>query len=98
MTPRHTAVCHGARRALRGTRVAGTGWLVLALGATALPAQAGTPGAALDASRRTAIVAAVERLAPAVVSISVAARQQVAVRSSWADMFVPRYASQLIRG
>jgi serine protease Do len=54
--------------------------------------------ATVEASRRTAIVTAVERLAPAVVSISVAARQQVAMRSSWADMFVPRYASQLVRG
>ncbi len=67
--------------------------LLLALVAPALPGQA-----TLEASRRTAIVTAVERLAPAVVSISVEARQQVAMRSSWADMFVPRYASQLVRG
>ena len=67
--------------------------LLLALVAPALPAQA-----TVEASRRTAIVTAVERLAPAVVSISVEARQQVAMRSSWADMFVPRYASQLVRG
>jgi serine protease Do len=66
---------------------------LVALTAPTLPAQA-----TVEASRRTAIVTAVERLAPAVVSISVAARQQVAVRSSWADMFVPRYASQLVRG
>ncbi len=67
--------------------------LLVALLLPAAPAQA-----QLDSSRRTAIVTAVERLAPAVVSINVAARQRVAVRSSWADMFVPRYASQLVRG
>ena len=99
MTPRQIAARHAARPALRGARVGAAGGLVLALAATVLPAQAVTPSAAtLDSSRRTAIVTAVERLAPAVVSISVAARQQVAMRSSWADMFVPRYASQLVRG
>jgi len=66
--------------------------MLLALFPHPLPAQA-----TVDASRRTAIVSAVERLAPAVVSISVAARQDVAMRSSWADMFVPRYSSQLVR-
>ena len=93
MTSRHTPTAPAARRALDGARVGAVGVLLLALGSPALSAQ--TP---LDASRRTAIVSAVERLAPAVVSISVAARQQVAVRSTWADMFVPRYASQLVRG
>jgi len=69
------------------------GGLLVAFVPPALSAQS-----SVDSSRRTAIVTAVERLAPAVVSISVAARQQVAMRSSWADMFVPRYSSQLVRG
>ena len=69
------------------------GGLMVAFASPALLAQS-----SLDATRRTAIVTAVDRLAPAVVSISVAARRQVAMRSSWADMFVPRYGSQLVRG
>ncbi len=93
MTSRHNAARPVLRRALDGVRAGAVGGLLLAAVAPALPAQT-----TLDTSRRTAIVSAVERLAPAVVSISVAARQQVAVRSSWADMFVPRYASQLVRG
>jgi len=76
-----------------GARAGVIGALLAALPLSSVAAQT-----SLDASRRTAIVSAVERLAPAVVSISVAARQRVAVRSSWADMFVPRYASQLVRG
>jgi serine protease Do len=78
--------------------VGASGGLLLAIFSPALPAQAIPSAAALDSSRRTAIVTAVERLAPAVVSISVAARQQVAMRSTWADLFVPRYSSQLVRG
>jgi serine protease Do len=98
MTPRHNPARTAVRRALRGTRVGAIGGLLLALVSPALSAQAVATPAAIDSSRRTAIVTAVERLAPAVVSVSVAARQQVAVRSSWADMFVPRYSSQLVRG
>jgi len=98
MTPRHHSARPAARRALRGLRVGATGGLLLALASPALSAQAVTSPAGLDTTRRTAIVTAVERLAPAVVSINVAARQQVAVRSSWADLFVPRYSSQLVRG
>ena len=93
MTSRHHPAPLAPRRARDGAWVGAVGGLLLALVSPALSAQ--TP---LDASRRTAIVSAVERIAPAVVSISVAARQQVAVRSTWADMFVPRYSSQLVRG
>ncbi|HMU63044.1 MAG TPA: trypsin-like peptidase domain-containing protein, partial [Gemmatimonadales bacterium] len=91
MTSRHSSARSALRRAV--VRAGAVGGLLVALLAPALSAQS-----SVDSSRRTAIVTAVERLAPAVVSISVAARQQVAVRSSWADMFVPRYASQLVRG
>jgi len=93
MRPRRTFAPLAHRRLVAGARASAIGALLLALPSPTLSAQA-----QLDTSRRTAIVSAVERLAPAVVSISVAARQRVAVRSSWADMFVPRYASQLVRG
>jgi len=91
MTSRHNSARSALRRA--AVRAGVVGGLLVAFVPPALSAQS-----SVDSSRRTAIVTAVERLAPAVVSISVAARQQVAVRSSWADMFVPRYSSQLVRG
>jgi serine protease Do len=91
MTSRHNSAPSAFRRAV--VRAGVVGGLLVASVPPALSAQS-----SVDSSRRTAIVTAVERLAPAVVSISVAARQQVAVRSSWADMFVPRYSSQLVRG
>jgi serine protease Do len=48
--------------------------------------------AAVDASRRTAIVTAAERNAAAVVSINVAARQDARARSPWDLFFVPERA------
>ncbi len=99
MTPRQAHAEPAARRSPGGLGVSAAGWLVLVLALPAtLPAQVPARAPTLDTSRRTAIVTAVERVAPAVVSITVAARQQVAVRSSWSDMFIPRYASQLVRG
>jgi serine protease Do len=47
---------------------------------------------AVDASRRTALVTATDRVAPAVVSINVTARQQVTPRSPWDFFFVPEGA------
>ena len=44
---------------------------------------------ALDASRRTAIVRASERVAPSVVSVNVVRRQRVRPRSLWESFFVP---------
>ena len=44
---------------------------------------------AVDASRRTALVAAADRAAPAVVSINVTSRQQTVARSPWDYFFVP---------
>lgn len=99
MTPRHNAARRHAalpRARAWAAMVGGLLPALLAPPATAQVASAAAP-ANLDASRRTAIVTAVERVAPSVVSISVTARQQVAVRSSWSDLFVPRYASQLVR-
>jgi len=99
MTPRQANAAPAARRMPGGSGVGALGRLVLALTLpVSLSAQAPAHPAAVDASRRTAIVTAVERVAPAVVSITVTAEQQVAVRSSWADMFIPRYASQTVRG
>jgi serine protease Do len=48
--------------------------------------------AAVDASRRTALVTAADRVAPAVVSINVSSRQQVTPRSPWDFFFVPEGA------
>jgi serine protease Do len=61
-------------------------------------AGAQTPGhtteaqAAVDASRRTALVSAADRVAPAVVSINVKSRQQTSARSPWDFFFVPEGA------
>jgi serine protease Do len=52
---------------------------------------------AVSASRRTALVAAVDRVSPAVVSINVTSRQQAAARSPWDFFFVPEGA-RLIQG
>src|SRR5690606_841608 len=43
----------------------------------------------LDASRRTAIVRAAERVAPAVVSVNTVRRQRVRPRTVWESFFVP---------
>jgi len=52
---------------------------------------------AVDASRRTALVAAADRVSPAVVSINVSSRQQAAPRSPWDFFFVPEGA-RLVQG
>lgn len=66
---------------------------------TILAAQTSAPAvqASVDGSRRTAIVVATERVAPAVVSISVASRQQTA-RSPWDFFFVPDAGERLVQG
>jgi serine protease Do len=43
----------------------------------------------VDQSRRTAIVAAAERVAPAVVSINVVRRERVVPRTLWEQMMLP---------
>jgi serine protease Do len=53
--------------------------------------------AAIDASRRTALVSAADRAAPAVVSINVTSRQQTVPRSPWDFFFVPEGA-RLVQG
>jgi serine protease Do len=52
---------------------------------------------AIDASRRTALVTAADRVAPAVVSINVTSRQQVRPRSPWDFFFVPE-GDQIVQG
>ena len=52
---------------------------------------------AVDASRRTALVAAADRAAPAVVSINVTSRQQTTARSPWDFFFVPEGA-RMVQG
>jgi serine protease Do len=47
---------------------------------------------ATDASRRTALVTAADRVSPAVVSINVTSRQQAAPQSPWDFFFVPEGA------
>jgi serine protease Do len=52
--------------------------------------------AALDTSRRTAIVDAAERIGPAVVSINATTRRRVAAASPWDFFFVPQSREQLV--
>jgi len=52
---------------------------------------------AVGSSRRTALVAAADRVSPAVVSINVTSRQQAAPRSPWDFFFVPEGA-RLVQG
>jgi serine protease Do len=49
-------------------------------------------------SRRTALVAATERVAPAVVSIHVFSRERVTPRSPWDFFFVPEGAERVVEG
>ncbi len=53
--------------------------------------------AAINVSRRTALVAAADRVSPAVVSINVSSRQQATPRSPWDFFFVPEGA-RLVQG
>jgi serine protease Do len=52
---------------------------------------------AVNASRRTALVAAADRVSPAVVSINASSRQQAAPRTPWDFFFVPDGA-RLVQG
>jgi serine protease Do len=55
-------------------------------------------GTGVSAARRTALVEATERVAPAVVSIHQTARQQVQARSPWDLFFVPEGGERLVDG
>ena len=52
----------------------------------------------VDESRRTAIVRAAERVAPAVVSVSVLRREQIQPRSLWEEFFLPPGAERRVQG
>jgi serine protease Do len=62
------------------------------------PAAADTVQQAVDTSRRTAIVRAAERVAPAVVSVNVIRRETVQVRSLWESFFMPPGAARDVPG
>jgi serine protease Do len=52
---------------------------------------------AVDASRKTALVSAADRVSPAVVSINVTSRQQASPQSPWDFFFVPEQA-RIVQG
>jgi serine protease Do len=54
--------------------------------------------AAVAAARRTALVEATERVAPAVVSIHQTARQRIQPRTPWDLFFVPEMGERLVQG
>ena len=57
-----------------------------------------TPRANVDASRRTAIVTAVDAVSPAVVSINATSRQRITPRTPWDAFFVPQGAERIVQG
>ncbi|HEX2249199.1 MAG TPA: trypsin-like peptidase domain-containing protein [Gemmatimonadales bacterium] len=75
-----------------GCRDRPAGPLVVASAGAQNPARLTRVQTAVDASRQTALVAAAERVSPAVVSINVSSRQRVVPRSPWDFFFVPEGA------
>jgi serine protease Do len=57
-----------------------------------------TARASVDASRRTAIVNAVDAVSPAVVSINATSRQRITPRTPWDAFFVPQGAERIVQG
>jgi len=53
--------------------------------------------AAVNEGRRTALVEATSRVAPAVVSITVTSRQRIQPRSPWENFFVPEGSERLVQ-
>jgi serine protease Do len=66
--------------------------------APARPAEAARLGSAVQEARRTAIVAAAERVSPAVVSVNVLRRERVVPRSMWEEMMIPPGAEREVAG
>ncbi|MFZ5624243.1 MAG: trypsin-like peptidase domain-containing protein [Gemmatimonadota bacterium] len=58
----------------------------------------GNANLAVSSTRRTALVDATNRVAPAVVSVSVISRQRVVQRSPFDFFFVPQQSEQLVQG
>jgi serine protease Do len=71
---------------------------VLADVPAARAAETAVAGAALQDSRRTALVAAAERVAPAVVSVNVVRRERVVPRTLWEEMMLPPGAQRETAG
>ena len=80
-----------------GCRDASPPRLAVARAGAQTPTRVAGVQTAIDASRRTALVTAADRVSPAVVSINVTARQQAAPRSPWDFFFVPESA-RLVQG
>ena len=78
--------CHDASREL-----------TVASAGAQVPSRTAQVQTAIDAARRTALVAAADRASPAVVSINVSSRQRVTPRSPWDFFFVPEGA-RLVQG
>jgi serine protease Do len=83
--------------ALLGCRDAPEPQLAVATAGAQTSARVVQAQTAVSSSRRTALVAAADRASPAVVSINVTSRQQVAARSPWDFFFVPEGA-RLVQG
>jgi len=71
--------------------------LTVASAGAQTPSRVAQVQTAIDASRRTALVAAADRVSPAVVSINVSSRQRLTPRSPWDFFFVPEGA-RLVQG
>jgi serine protease Do len=69
-----------------------------AVAPSAAAATADTVQQAVDTSRRTAIVRAAERVAPAVVSVNVIRRETAQARSLWESFFMPPGAARDVPG
>jgi serine protease Do len=65
---------------------------------TTVPAGSDTVQQVLDVSRRTAIVTAAERVAPAVVSVNVIRRETFQPRSLWESFFMPPGVAREVPG
>jgi serine protease Do len=64
----------------------------------ARPAETARLASAVQDARRTAIVAAAERVSPAVVSVNVLRRERVVPRSMWEEMMIPPGAEREVAG
>jgi serine protease Do len=84
-------------------RLLAGGLVTLACGGTpgdtpSAAAQARPSSQAVEASRRTAIVTAAERVAPAVVSVNVVRRQRQPAGDVWSFFFAPPGGERLVQG
>jgi len=83
--------------ALLGLAACGEASVDAAPAAAQAPARTAAAAAQIDASRRTAIVTAAERVAPAVVSVNVVRRERQ-VAGGWSLFFGPREFERTVQG